>query len=534
MGFFKKHKDTVLTIAGAGMFLLGIAVVLFYIFKRCRSEFNADFTDTILWANAAVKSGRYFDPSYWYAYFLPFSGTLLMIPIVSALGLTYFAHQLGMALFAVIFAVALFVLMKTMDCTYAESFGLSGIVMIFMCSSQITRMIFYGHIIHYSLAIVFMCFAFAMLKKSDIFDPGSRRGLIFTVLIAVFCMLCTTNGVATLLLFFIPFFMSVVLERYFDARPITLKDDAKLIKSLAIIAAGALVGVMIKFVFFSSSEYENSITALLPSDGWVWKQSPFVLEWIKVLTDDSPTDVLMQSFSGIRILTMYMLALLLLVIPVFAAFFYRVIKYRMLRLLILFYWVMFATTLLSYSVSYASVSNWRLAGLVCAALILSLLYILYMLKEQLLVRWFVPVAAFFVPALFIAMLSVKNIPSAQNTNMTDQLIQLYDENSLTRGYSSSFWNSANSANVLSDGRISVSPITINTDGTYEVRRYQSEPSGYEDVEGVDRYFVVVDPQDMEFAADTLGANAVETIKYRDDIYIWVFDRNIFSDLEPVF
>ena len=39
---------------------------------------------------------------------------------------------------------------------------------------------------------------------------------------------------------------------------------------------------------------------------------------------------------------------------------------------------------------------------------------------------------------------------------------------------------------------------------------------------------------MEYAADTLGANRVDEIKYQDNMYIWIFDRNIFENLEPVF
>ena len=534
MQFITKHKKTIGTLAGIFIFMLGVFTVLFYIYKRCRAEFNADFTDTILWANASVESGRFYNPDYWYAYFLPFSGIPLMIPIVAVFGLTYFSHQLGMTLFVIIFAIALVLFMRACDCNTFETFALSGLTLIFMCASSITRMIFYGHIIHYSLAIVFMCFAFALARKSSLWDPSLPKAKTYTVIIAVFAALCCTNGVATCLLFFVPFAASFILERYLDRRPISYEGDRTLVHDMLILGAGGLAGIAIKILFFSSSEYEDSITALLPSDGWVWKQSPFLLEWIKVLTDESNEDVLMQSFDGIRILLMYVLALVILVIPFFAALSYKRIRNRMLRLLILFYWIMFATTMITYSVSYALVSNWRLAGLACCALIVTMLFILEMLRTKQYVRWYV----LFVPVLAICaltcLLSVKKIPSAVNANKNDQLIEIYKENGLARGYSSSFWNSANAATVLSDGEIVVSPIRINTDGSYEVRHYQSEPWEYEDAPGVDRYFVVVEGEDLDYAADTLGANKVEEIKFQDDMYIWVYDRNIFENLEPVF
>ena len=522
-------------LAGLCIFIIAVLAVLFYLYKRCRGEFNADFTDTLLWANASVESGRFFNPDYWYAYFLPFSGIPLFIPIVSVFGLTYFSHQLGMTLFMLIFAAVLVVFMRSMGCSYGEAFGLSGIVMILMCASKITRMIFYGHIIHYSLVIVFMCVAFAFLSKSSVIVPDSKGGRKYLIMIAVWCMLCCTNGMATVILFFAPLVGCLVIERFLDKRPITYSGDKSLIGTIVMFGAGGLVGFLIKAVFFSASEYEDSITALLPSDGWVWKQSPFLLEWIKALTDESREDVMMQSFEGIRMLCMYVLALALLVIPVFAVISFGKIKDRMLRLLIIFYWLMFAATMLTYSVSYALVSNWRLAHLICGSAILSLLYIRYMLLNGQGVRWFM---LFAIPVMcvgiFISLLTLKKLPSSVNANMNDQLIEIFREHGLTRGYSSSFWDSANSATVLSDGSIVVSPITIRPDGSYEVRHYQSEPWEYEDVPGLDRYFLVISNEDLDYAADTLGANKIEEIKYQDNTYIWVFDRNIFENLEPVF
>ena len=533
MELIKKHKKTITAVAGLCIFALALAVVVFFILKRCRAEYNGDYTDTLLWAYTAVKSGHFYDPDYWYADFLPFSGIPLMMPIVSVFGLTYLSHKIGMTVFALIFAAALYAFMRALGLSRGESFALSGITLILMCASQITRMIFYGHIIHYSLAIVFMCVSYSLLKRSDIFDGKNHHGRLFTWILCIFCMLCCTNGIATMLLFFVPFVLSIVLERYLDKEPISFSGDKTLIRSVSYIACAGLAGIVLKTVFFRSRNYEASITALLPSDGWVWKQSPFLLEWIKVLTDSSDSDVLMASFDGIRILCMYVLALVILVVPVFALFLLKKINNRLLRLFILFYHIMFATTMLTYSVSYALVSNWRLAGLVCCALMVTVVYSLYMIKENLYVRWFVLVLPVIAVCTLISMLTVKRIPSALNANRNDKLIEIYKENGLTRGYSS-FWNSANAVTILSDDSVHVSPIVFWPDGRYGVRHYQSCPSDYADVPGTDRYFVAVDAQELEYTKDTLVANSIEQIKYDDGLYILVFDRNVFEDLEPVF
>ncbi len=533
MSFWRKYNRFIRTVAGLAVFMLGLAVVIFYIYKRCRAEYNGDFTDTLLWANTAVKSGHFYDPDYWYAYFLPFSGIPLFMPVVKMFGLTYFSHQIGMTLFILIFAASLVFFLRSVELDWGEVFALSGIIMILMCASNITRMIFYGHIIHYSMAIVFMCVSFGLLRRSFIYEESARRGKIYAVLTAVFVMLCTTNGVATILLYFVPFAGSLVLERYLDKTPISISNDQALIKNLSMIVGGGVLGFIIKSVFFKSMNYEASITSLLPSDGWVWKQSPFLLEWIKVLTGESTSDVPMMTFDGIRMLSMYVLALIILVVPVFALIGYKKIVNRMVRLLVLFYWLMFATTMLTYSVSYALVSTWRLAGLTCAAVITTLVYTLYMLKEKQHVRWYVLIVPVIAVCTFVAMFTVKNIPSALDANRNDQLIGMYKEHGLTRGYSS-FWNSANAVTVLSDDTIHVSPINFWYDGRYGVRHYQSSPSDYEDVEGLDRYFVAVDAEELEFTQDTLVKNCIEQIKFDDNLYILVFDRNVFENFEPVF
>lgn len=534
MELINRNRKIIEVLAGVVILAAGLFVALFFIWSRCRAEYNADYTDTLLWANAAVKSGGFYDPDYWYAYFLPFSGIPIMIPIVAAHGLTYFSHELGMTAFVFILAVALYLLARSLDATRGVAMAFSGIIMILMCASNTTRMIFYGHIIHYSLVIVFFSVAFYLLRHSLVFEENGKHARLFTILIPIWCMLCTTNGMATIILFFVPFVGSVVLERYFQARPISYEGDRSFIHTVVLFAAGGLAGFAIKLAFFGNLEYEDSITSLLPYDGWVWNQVPFLLEWVTVLTGKSTAiDIKMMSFDGIRILSLYYFAFIILIVPVFAIISYRKITNRMLRLLIICYWTMFAVTLATYSVSYAITFNWRLSGLVCMATILTIAYAYHMIKSKRHVRWFVPLVPVVAFCMIICALTVKHIPSAVDANPNDQLISILDEHGLTRGYSM-FWNGANAITVLSDNRIVVSPIEIMHDGSYEVRHYQSEPEGYEDVEGLDRYFVIVDGEDMGYTADTLGKNKIEEIKYQDNMYIWVYDRNIFSDGEPVF
>ena len=75
---------------------LGIIAVLYYIIIGQKSEFDSDFTDTILWAEAMITGNGLFDKTMAYAYTLPFGGSLLMAPFVAVFGVGYKA-QIGRA-----------------------------------------------------------------------------------------------------------------------------------------------------------------------------------------------------------------------------------------------------------------------------------------------------------------------------------------------------------------------------------------------------------------------------------------------------
>ncbi|MBP7402385.1 MAG: hypothetical protein KBA30_07200, partial [Clostridia bacterium] len=55
-----------------------VAVVLYAVIVVAAGEFHADFTDTVLWAEATFRSGRLFDPEFYYAAAMPFGGQWLM------------------------------------------------------------------------------------------------------------------------------------------------------------------------------------------------------------------------------------------------------------------------------------------------------------------------------------------------------------------------------------------------------------------------------------------------------------------------
>ena len=81
-----------------------LALVIYYILGPGEGYFHSDCTDSIVWANATVESGKIFDPDFKYAALLPFSASAWMVPLIRIFGYGMTAHNIAMIIFAVIFA----------------------------------------------------------------------------------------------------------------------------------------------------------------------------------------------------------------------------------------------------------------------------------------------------------------------------------------------------------------------------------------------------------------------------------------------
>ena len=155
-------------IASLTVFVVGVLSVVYYIAFGEKVEFDSDFTDTILWAEAMITGNGLFDKTMAYAYTLPFGGSLLMAPFVAVFGVGYKAHALGFVLFLAIFAFSLYKLFRAMEFSDNMSLICTGIVLLLSLPTKNTRMIMWGHIIHYSLGLLFVIIALSVYRKIDI------------------------------------------------------------------------------------------------------------------------------------------------------------------------------------------------------------------------------------------------------------------------------------------------------------------------------------------------------------------------------
>ena len=525
------------TLISTAVLATGLIVVMFYIFCREIVDYNLDFTDSLIWAAASVESHSLINPDFWYAYIIPFSGSLLMIPIVKILGVTYLAHELGMALFAIVFTAAVLFGVHAMGLTMRKSCMLTGILLLIISSSSITRMIFFGHVIHYSLAMVFTSIAIILLGKLDCFKtPGryDKRQMIYYALLLIWTCLCCLNGSSALMLFFCPLAGALVMERLLDKAEITFENIKLPAVRLAGMAAAAALGFLIKRYriqpYFDNS-YEESFSAFLSHDQWMWKEQGFFIRFSTLLTGPVYGGTPMLSLDGIFIILRLVLAALLLIVPVIALFFYKKCDNRMMRIILLDYWVLFLLTQLTYSNAKIQEANWRLAALLGMGIIVSMVFLLWILKEPFFCRFGYLIMAVFIMSAGAGALTVGMLPADSSANGYVRLAGVLEENGLTYGYTD-LWGGANAITVMTDSRIKVRAIEYLGD-TYAIKRYQGEAGWYEDQPGVDRYFAVVPNDYLAGYEDTLVKHSIEKIPF-EETTILVFDTNIFKDGKPVY
>ena len=150
--------------------LFGIALVIYFIACKERTAFDSDYTDTLIWAKAALDGNGVYNTGFWYAYVLPFSGSILMIPFLLLFGVSYTTHVLGMITFSILFCAALYGCFKQLGFTYEQRAILTGLCAILFSVSKTTRMIFWGHVIHYSLGLLFLWVGLILFSKLSMGD----------------------------------------------------------------------------------------------------------------------------------------------------------------------------------------------------------------------------------------------------------------------------------------------------------------------------------------------------------------------------
>ena len=510
------------------LFIFSIFMVLYYILVKERVEFDSDFTDTILWAEAMLTGNGLFDPEMYYAYTLPFGGSLLMMPFVAVFGVGYKAHALGFILFLAIFVFCLYKLLRSMELSVESALTAAAFILLLSLPTKNTRMIMWGHVIHYSLGLLFVMAAVAVCSKIDMGSPffskeNRKRSFLLLILTALFC----TNGLTTILFFFIPFYGALILERFVNIKEelfCTENKNTALLSIAGLCAAGAgfILSVFVQRLSGVKTVYEGLFKTIPMWQEWVWELTERLRVMMVCVAGEVPSEIPMESLTGIRIMYMAFVSLVIIFTPFMAFFAYRRIENKNIRIYMLSYIILLASTLFVYDFSSARGTIHRMVGLYMTAVAVTVIFMMWLLRQKALSRF----GAVLVIILSVAcVFSSYSVIALRGQNRYDRLAAVLRENDLHRGYAE-YW-SAQVTTVLSDSDITVAPVIISESGEITPRLYNSREDQFESVEGIDRYFAFLSSWEYETTEDTVCRDASEVIPFDEDGYIVVFDHNIF-------
>ena len=181
------------------------------------------------------------------------------MPFLKTFGLGIKALRCGMCLFTVIFTLALILFFRSMHCSWSVSFAETALMLLAVCAVKKTREIFFGHIIHYSLSMVYLLLAFVFLRTA--LEGSSRKKRILSaVMLTLVLFMCSANGTVEMLYVTLPLLAGCLPELY-------LNRDRKLFGICLCIAAAAGAG----FLFSSSlnTGYSDSHSVILPAENWL-------------------------------------------------------------------------------------------------------------------------------------------------------------------------------------------------------------------------------------------------------------------------
>lgn len=510
------------------------AIIQYYIWGDAFiTEFQSDCTDTLLWAQSTLESGKLFKPSFGYAYRLAFGGQWLFIPFLKLFGLGMKALRAGMCLFSVLFASVLFFFFRSLGhkscCTILET----AVMLLAMCATKKTREIFYGHIIHYSLSVIYLLAAFICLKGFLSALTRGKRSL-YSLFLLIILFMCSANGTVQMLFVTLPILAGCVIEFF-------LHRNIRVIYGIFIIVAAAAGGFI--FSYSLNTHYSDSYSVIVPAENWIENFNNFPLRWISLFYQLPGKNL--DAFSAQWLKTVFKT---IIAIVMLAGLFLSFSRYRLTsvyieRIFLFTAWAMFLAFLYFFVFGKISDVDWRLTPLVFACEIVVLILfqqVSAVHQDQRLSDGLTMICGLLlIVHSFSNGLSVLRIPYDKKIWYSeDGLLETLKAHDLDYGFITSYWLS-NTITVLSDDTIRSRSISYDWEnGVLYLDLFNSDLEWYNSQPGRNRYFLAL--RESELSPKLLPILGTyeevytcvqeDTRNMRTDTYIIiVLDHNIMQD-----
>lgn len=514
--------------------------VLYYICGPMEGELHSDFTDTILWSEASLVSGKIFNPDFAYAGLLPFSANLWFIPLIAIFGLGMKAQVIGMVIFALVFIGSVYFMCRSLGWSIPWTmFAIASLLMVLSSSAKL-REIMWGHVIYYSLILVLLFVSIGItVRLLRIRLSQTAKSILAYVLAAIWFLLVATDGFQIFAMVILPVAGGLLADVFFDNKRKILDNShiKPIFIAIGIIAFG-LVGLKLLSVIKGGISAEYADGHLKLSNAVYWDDHFLSLSenWFSLLGLDGTFGSLSNMEIGARALA----GIVIVVLPLILIFNYKKIEDDGTKLLLWAHILVSAVTLGGWIFGNLSGANWRLTSMLGTSIIASVASVRFFVSRKAekdgyaLKRLSAVLASGIVLLSLVSFTDVKEMPADYNRDNTlHRLTDKLEEEGLTYGYAT-FWRSQ-AITLLSDSNVQVMMIRTDEGKGVWTDFYQNYYSRYKDQEGVYKYFVLLssyeDRQALENKqwSDFVSEENPEVI-YFEDFIIYVFDRNLIFDI----
>ncbi len=550
-GFIKKHA---LLILSALLALISFALCAYYIIYPAEGYLHSDCTDSLLWANASVESGKVFDDNFRYAAMLPFSASLWFIPLIHLFGYSMTAQTAGMLIFLLLFTLAAYFMCRSLEWSHTASFCMISALLLILSGSDKLREIMWGHVIYYSLALLIIMVGIGLCARlsknlANALCPTCEKktsaivkSSIYAAIIFLLFAGNGTNGFQLIAMSSLAVFAAIFAERFFDGgTKIFSKKNIPAALNLALIVISSLVGLLILDALKGDkfANYTTIYSSFSKLEDWYSNFASFFQSYFSLIGVSVKGGEPLFAKESIPALVRIVGGVVLLVVPVVMLFRYKHIKEQSTKILLWTHLAVSAIIMVGFICGRIGNANWRITPMVGTAIIATAAttreFLLAIKNKE---RSSAHIVQFRAGLLICAVLiafsavnanDIRKMPKDYGRdNSLHQLAETLEEKGLEYGYAT-FWRSQ-AITLLSDSNVKCRETLVNSKGII-TDYYQSSRLWYEDQEGVDKYFVILSKSEYETVAKTSHWKKIMRESYVEHFecagyQVYVFDENI--------
>ena len=541
-------KNLIFTILCLFAALAGLGVVIYYICGPMEGYLHGDYTDTIYWANATLESGKVLDPDFKYAGILPFSANIWFVPYIALFGMTMTAHKLGMITYLILQAAAIWFMLRSFKWSVASTSLTITSVLLLLSGSEKLREMMWGHVIYYSLAALLLCvglglvFRLSEARMEFSKEKGKKETVKYIVLLALTAILFGgngTNGFQLIALVTLPCIVCALAD-------IILSPDKKLLHrdnyssyvTVAVMGVSTLVGILLLKHWQGdiTVNYTTYYSKINPTDKWMDNLMNIPKHWFTLLGCDMKVANEMFEIESIKMLIFAFEGLLLAVLPIVGFINYKKIEDKGSRVLLWAHLTVSAVIIFGYTCGNLGNVNWRMLPMMATSILASAATVkhLAVLNAE---KSFAPKRIAALLAAAMALGSAFNFYTMAKMEYDfdrDDVYHLLAEELESRGLEygyATFWYSQ-SITLLSDSKVKTRMVLADDEDGVTTDYYQNNFNWYKDVEGVDRYFVLLSKEENRTVEKSdkwneFVENTDHEIEYLFDNYVlYIFEENL--------